>query len=268
MKVAIAQFKTSTDKEENLQKAISYIHKSGKEGADFVILPEFFMGLTLGDSAKRPVDYAEPIDGSFVQQLCSAAKENHVYVIGGIFELSDEDVNRAHNTTVVINKQGKLLYRYRKTHLCDSFSSKESDTIIPGKEAFPIIETEFGKLGLVVCYELRFPEVTRQLILNQADFIIVSSAWYNGILKEDHWEVLLRARAIENTTFMIAANQTGNIFSGRSMIVDPMGVVVSSTGEEEDLIVTTIDLDRIQRVRNIVSNMEHRRPELYGNLIE
>ncbi|USG65511.1 hypothetical protein NDK47_25965 [Brevibacillus ruminantium] len=108
--------------------------------------------------------------------------------------------------------------------------------------------------------------MSRQLALEGADFLIVSAGWYGGILKEDHWEVLVRARAIENTTFVCAANQTGNIFSGRSMVADPMGVILASGGEEEGLILAEIDQNRVKRVKDKLPSMVHRRPEFYAKL--
>jgi predicted amidohydrolase len=266
MKVAIAQLKTTTDKAENLQKAKEYIAKSKNLGADFVVLPEMFMGYTSVTSGILPADIAEPIDGPFVHGLLEAARQNQIYVVCGMYESEEDEGRRAYNTTVIINKSGELLYNYRKTHLCDAFTYKESDSIIPGAEPFQVIDTEFGKLGLIVCYELRFPEVTRQLMLEKADFLFVSAGWYGGILKEEHWEILIRARAIENTTFVCAANQTGNVFSGRSMIVDPMGVILASAGEEEAIVLAEIDLERVKRVKERLPSMDHRRPKLYSNL--
>lgn len=264
MKVAVAQLNSSTDKNENLEKAKRYIKRAKDAGADFVVLPELYMAYTPPSSELKPADYAEPLDGQFVSGLADAAGQNQIHVICGIFESSPNDTERAFNTTVFIGKSGDLLHAYQKTHLYDAFNYKESDTIIPGSQGNMVLETEFGNIGIMVCYEIRFPEISRKLALGGADFFFIPSGWVAGTMKEDHWQTILRARAIENTAYVFAANQVGNTFTGRSMIIDPMGVVLASAGEEENLIVSKIDPDRIRRVREKLPSVADRRPELYG----
>ncbi|MFJ7730157.1 carbon-nitrogen hydrolase family protein [Neobacillus sp. NPDC097160] len=264
MKVAIAQLTTSVDKLDNLKKAKNYIAKAKGMGADFVILPELYMALATPSSGILPVEVAEPLDGPFVTGLSEMARENEIYVVCGIFESKVDDDQRAYNTTVFIDRSGEVLQSYRKTHLYDAFSYKESDTIVPGKNQYKVVETEFGKIGLMVCYEIRFPEIARQLALQEADILFIPAGWVAGTMKEDHWETLLRARAIENTVFVCASNQVGNIFSGRSLMVDPMGVITASGGEEETLIMTDIELDRVHRVREKLPSVIHRKPEFYA----
>ncbi|MFF2449154.1 carbon-nitrogen hydrolase family protein [Neobacillus sp. NPDC058068] len=263
MRVAIAQLSTSVDKTANLEKAIQYIAKAKSLSADFVIIPEFYMVLATPKSGVLPVDAAEPLDGPFVTALKEAARENEIYVICGLYESKPDDQKRAYNTTVFIDRSGQLAHSYRKTHLYDAFSYNESETIIPGDNQYQVVETEFGKIGLMVCYELRFPEIARQFALQGADILFVPAGWVAGPMKEDHWQTLIRARAIENTMFVCGANLVGDIFSGRSIIVDPMGVMLASAGEEETLIVSDIDLDRIQRVREKLPSVRHRKPEFY-----
>lgn len=265
MKVAIAQLSTSVDKISNLEKAKTYIAKAKGLGADFVIFPEFYMALAVPGSGVLPVDVAEPLDGPFVTGLAEAARENEIHVVCGIFESMKDDERRAYNTTVFLDRSGQILQSYRKTHLYDAFNNKESDTVIPGDNHYRVVETEFGKIGLMVCYELRFPEIARQLALQEADILFVPAGWFAGAMKEEHWEILIRARAIENTVFVCAPNQAGNFFTGRSMIVDPMGVITTSAGEEETLIMSHIDLDRVQRVREKLPSVIHRKPEFYVN---
>ncbi|MBL4954674.1 carbon-nitrogen hydrolase family protein [Neobacillus sp. OS1-32] len=265
MRVAIAQLTTSAEKEANLSKARTYIAKAKSFGADVVILPEYFMGLATPRNGILPVDLAEPLDGPFVTALRQAAAENHIYVVCGVYESKIGDEKRAYNTSVFINRSGELLHAYRKTHLYDAFNHKESDTIISGENPYTIVETEFGKIGLMVCYELRFPEIARQFALQEAAILFVPAAWVYGTLKEDHWETLIRARAIENTMFVFGANQVGNMYTGRSLIVDPMGVIVASGGEEETLILADIDVNRIERVREKLPSVRDRKPEFYSN---
>lgn len=263
MRVAVAQLSSSLDKVSNLKKAKEYITRAKSVGADFILLPELYMAATTPNSGVLPSEVAEPLDGPFVTGLIEAARENEVYVVCGIFESKPDDANRAYNTTVFINRTGELLKAYRKTHLYDAFAYKESDTVAQGENPYQSVDTEFGKIGLMVCYEVRFPEIARQFALQGADILFMPAGWVAGPMKEEHWETLIRARAIENTMFICAADQVGNIFAGRSMVVDPMGIVLSSAGEEETLLIANIDLDRIQRVRGNLPSVGHRRPELY-----
>lgn len=264
MKVSIAQLSSSLDKEANLQKAIEYIKEAKKHGADIVVLPEMYMALIIPGSGVLPVDVAEPLEGLFVQGLRDAASKHQIYVICGVFEAKENAELRAYNTTVFIDRTGKIIQVYRKTHLYDAFNYLESDTIVAGENDYQVVETEFGKIGLMVCYELRFPEIARQLALQGADMIIVPAGWVKGPMKEEHWQVLVKARAIENTVFIIAANQVGNIYTGRSMVVDPMGVVLANGGEEETIFQTDINCDRIERVRAKLPSVKDRRPKFYS----
>jgi predicted amidohydrolase len=264
MKVAAVQLKSSSDKVANLQKAKEYIKKAKELGADFVLLPEMYMAFLhpkLGQS--RYSEVAEPLDGPFVSGLADCARENQVYVICGIFESKPGENTRAYNTTVFLGRNGELLQAYHKTHLYDAFNYKESDSIIPGMIPQDVIETEFGKVGMMVCYEIRFPEISRRLAMKGADFLFIPSAWVNGVMKEEHWKTLLRARAIENTVYVFAADQIGNNFSGQSMIIDPMGVIKANAGEEETIILSEIDLERIKRVREKLPSVSDRRKEFY-----
>lgn len=263
MKVAVAQLTSTLDKTQNLQKAVAYVEKAKAAGADFVIFPEMYSAAATPKSGVRPSEVAEPLDGPFVSRLAQAARENGIYVVCGVYESIEGDPDRAYNTTVFFNRSGELIKSYRKTHLYDAFSYIESDYISAGDSPYEIVETEFGKIGLIVCYEVRFPEIARQYALQGADMLFVPAGWVAGPMKEDHWETLVRTRAIENTMFVCAADQVGNIFAGRSMIVDPMGVVVASAGEEETLLVAELDLERIQRVRGKLPSVANRRPELY-----
>lgn len=265
MKVAIAQLTSTLDKTQNLQKAVEYVGKAKAAGADFVIFPEMYSAAATPKSGVRPSEVAESLDGPFVSGLAQAAREQGIYVVCGVYESIEGDQDRAYNTTVFFNRSGELIKAYRKTHLYDAFSYMESDYIAAGNTPYEIIETEFGKIGLIVCYEVRFPEIARQFALQGADLLFVPAGWVAGPMKEDHWETLVRTRAIENTMFVCAADQVGNIFAGRSMIVDPMGVIVASAGEEETLLVAELDLDRIQRVRGKLPSVSNRRPELYTN---
>ena len=228
MKVSLAQVKSSADKNENLGKAEMYIKQAKELGSDFIVLPEMFMAYVPSDSTIKPADIAEPIDGPFVSKLKQYAKAYQIYVIFGVYESDSNSNELAYNTVICLNRSGELLQAYRKTHLYDAFNYKESDTITSGTSSAEVIETEFGKIGIMVCYEIRFPEISRKLVMDGADFIFVPTGWVAGDMKEDHWQIILRARAIENTVYMFGANQVKNMFTGRSMIVDPMALSKSA----------------------------------------
>lgn len=266
MKVAVAQLKSSADKNANLQKAKEYIKNAKEMGADFVLLPEMYMAFLHPKLGVKYAEIAEPLDGPFVRGLAECAKENKIYVIGGVYESKPGESEKVYNTTVFLNRSGELLQVYRKTHLYDAFNYKESDSFIPGSKPPEVIDTEFGKVGLMVCYEVRFPEISRRLAVNGADFLFIPAAWVSGAMKEDHWRTLLRARAIENTVYIFAADQAENAYSGQSMIIDPMGVVKANAGEEETLIISEIDPDRIKRVREKNPCVAGRRPEFYTSI--
>jgi len=261
MRVAVAQLMSSPDKTANLEKAKKYIEKAKKMGADFVVIPETFM--VFPAPGVNYADVAETLDGPFVTGLKEAAKENQIYVVCGMYEPEKGENVRAYNTTVVLNREGKIIHKYRKTHLYDAFAYQESKSVIPGDGPLQVFETEFGKIGLMVCYELRFPEIARQLAMQGADVIMVPTAWLMGYLKEEQFEILIRSRAIENTVYVCASDQVGNSISGRSMIVDPMGLIIGSTGEEESIFAADIDPDRIRRVREKNPCVAQRRTEFY-----
>jgi len=134
---------------------------------------------------------------------------------------------------------------------------------VPGNAPPEVVRTPLGTFGLLVCYELRFPELSRRLALAGADVLLLPAAWVAGALKEHHWTTLLRARAIENTMFVAAADQAGNVFVGRSMLVDPMGIAVAAGGEEPGLVVGDADIERIARVRETLPVLQHRREDVY-----
>ena len=176
-----------------------------------------------------------------------------------MFETCDTDPDRAYNTLVAVRPDGTLAGSYRKIHLYDAFGYRESDRLAPGDSDPLSVSVGDHRLGLITCYDLRFPELTRSLATDGADVLVVPAAWIRGPLKEDHWMTLLRARAIENTCYVAAADQCGDAYSGRSMLIDPMGVVVASLGEEVGTCVGDVDTERVGSVRRRNPTLEHAR---------
>ncbi len=264
MRIALGQLAASAQKEENLEAARRAVRDARSGGADLLLLPELFMAFLTPQSGIPPAAAAEPLDGPFVSTLAREARAHSLFIGCGVWESVPGERTRAHNTAVLLGPDGSLLLSYRKTHLYDAFGFRESDLTVPGDRAPRTVRTALGTFGLLVCYELRFPELARMLALDGADVILLPSAWIAGPLKEAHWTTLIGARAIENTLFIAAADQAGDRRIGCSRLVDPMGVALASGGEAADIIFGTIDLARIDQVREKLPSLHQRREEIYA----
>jgi deaminated glutathione amidase len=263
MRIALGQLVSSARKEENLEAARHAIREARRNGADLLLLPEVFMTYLAPSDSRTAASVAEPTDGHFVSALAHEARAHNLYVGCGIWEKVPGEHIRAFNTAVLLGPRGDLLLAYRKTHRYDAFGFRESDRTIAGTDAPGTVRTPLGTLALLVCYELRFPELMRMITLDGADVILLPAAWVVGSLKEQHWMTLVQARAIENTVFVAAANQVGTMCTGRSLLVDPMGVILADGGEEPGLVLGEVDLERIARVREKLPVLAHRREEIY-----
>jgi predicted amidohydrolase len=265
MLIAAAQMQSSAMPEENLMQAETAIKIAAGRGAKLIIFPEIFMswpGIE-GFQAEFARGVAQSLDGPFVRGLMKSARDAGVWVVSGMLEIAVKTEDKVYNTTVVLDDQGKLVRAYRKTHLFDAFGHQESAVFAAGDQLFEPLETPFGRMGLFVCYELRFPEIARYQAARGVDFFIVPSGWVDGRMKEVHWRHLMLARAIENTAYMFASDQVGNQFLGRSLLVDPLGVILAEGSENEGIIYAELDLERVAEVRGKVPSIAHRRVELY-----
>lgn len=255
MRVALVQLAAGTDVAENVA-AVRRLTKG--VAADLIVLPEAVMhDFGKPDLPLGPV--AQSLDGPFAAALAELAREHQATVIGGMFERSD-DPDRPYNTLLAVGPDGALLGSYRKVQLYDSFGYSESERLRAGEPVPSVVDVQGVRLGLLTCYDLRFPEQSRALVDAGADALVVPAAWLRGPLKEDHWQTLLRARAIENTVYMVAAAQTGRSYCGLSMLVDPLGVVVASLGDDEGSLTAELDPARIESARDRNPALRHRRP--------
>jgi predicted amidohydrolase len=256
--IAVAQFAPLDDGVDNLATIRSLCEAAVGRGAKLVVFPEYasYFSPTLGQGF---VDAAEPIDGPFIQGVRALATELDVHLVVGLVERIDEP-SRFSNTLVAVSPRGDILATYRKLHLYDAFGEKESTWVKPGEIKPPEV-FRFGDftVGLQTCYDLRFPEVTRRLVDAGVDLVLVPSEWVRGPLKEHHWRTLIVARALENTIYVAAADHTPPIGVGNSMIVDPMGVVLASSGEAVDVAVATISPDRVAATRQVNPVLQLRR---------
>ncbi|AZU62545.1 carbon-nitrogen hydrolase family protein [Neobacillus mesonae] len=267
MKIAVVQQNSHEDKKANISKALHFIDEAASKGANLVVLPEYVD--YMGDDTQK-LRIAETIPGPTSEAFSKKAKEHGIYLnCGSMAEIADG--KRVYNTSLLINDNGEIIAKYRKTHLYDAdfkgrFSEKESDSIIPGYELVTA-ETPFGKVGLTICYDIRFPELYRSLALQGCKILFVPAAFplYTGA---NHWEILLRARAIENQCYIVAAGQFGTAkpnrtLYGNSMIINPWGTVVARAPESEGIIIHDIDMEYLEKVRDNMHCFSHRRPDVY-----
>jgi deaminated glutathione amidase len=268
--VALVQMKSSESKDENLRLSLNYIKEAAKKKASLICFPEFQMAFSPNyQSAKQLTRLAESVNGgNFVFTLCSAAKRNKINVVATIYERNvnnsnAKNSNRVFDTAVMITNKGIIRSVYRKIHLYDALGFKESIKMMAGNIIEKPIKTAVGNVGLMICYDIRFPEMSRILTVEGANVLAVPSAWVHGIMKEEHWQTMLKARAIENGSYVIAPDQVGNIFSGRSMVVDPFGVTLIDMGNRDGMEVIEIDKSRIQKVRESLPLLNNRRTDVY-----
>ncbi len=266
-RIGIVQMNSSDQFTENLEYSLNKIREAADEGVDLLAFPETFLYVGKDHEEKHRV--AQTLDGQLVQtfQEC-ASKYNLSILLGSIYEKTQEDSERLYNTSILINRQGELNGVYRKIHMCDAptLGYNESDGIKPGNIPV-IVDHEVGKLGLTICYDLRFPELFRHMTAQGAQIVFVPAAFflYTG---KHHWLPLLIARAIENQVYIVAPNQWGEHHEGRvsygsSVIIDPWGSVICCASERAELVSAVVDLDYLREVRENMPLLNHGRPELY-----
>ena len=266
MKVAIVQFKASTNKETNLKKIINFISKASQNKAKLVTFPEFMMFYTSSSqSPKQLAGLAETINGNFVSEIAKSAKENHIQVVGSFYEKSAKK-DRVYDTSFVIDKTGKVISTYRKIHLYDALGFRESDKMTSGSKIAKPVKTSVGKVGMMICYDLRFPEMSRSLAAAGSEVLVAPSAWVKGDMKEEHWLTINKTRAIENGCYVIAPDQVGNIYCGRSVIVDPYGKILVDMKKKQGIAYADIDLKKIKQIRKVLPLLKNRRTDIYPTL--
>jgi deaminated glutathione amidase len=263
-KVAIAQIKSSIAKEENLRTAISMIEQAGRGGAELISFPEFLMAFSPASQSPEELSkIAEAVDGRFISTLCAAASKNRVAVLATIYETSATP-NRVFDTAVWLDAFGNVAMTYRKIHLYDAFGFKESDKFESGSAISPPVISGECRFGVMICYDLRFPEMARILALEGANILVAPAGWIQGDLKVDHWQTMIKARALENGCYIIAPGQTGNLYIGHSMVVDPLGRTIVDLGERENLAVVELNLALVLETREKLPLLQNRRADVYA----
>lgn len=268
VRVAAIQLTTSGDKEANLATAWRLVVQAAAAGAKLVVLPEKW---NLIDSERRQVVGAETLDGASLAAARGWARAHRIVLVAGSISESVPGTDRAYNTSVLIQPDGTIAAAYRKLHLFDvevgGHTYRESGGAIPGDEVV-VCDALGHRIGMSVCYDLRFPELFRSLAKAGAEILTVPAA-FTATTGKAHWEPLLRARAIENQAFVIAAGQvgthaTGTDSHGHSMIIDPWGVILSEAHDGEDVIVADLDFNELARVRRTLPALAHRRNDIFG----
>ena len=266
MKAAVVQFKASTNKDVNLKKILSYISKAAAKDATLVAFPEFMMFYTNStQTPKQLASLAENINGSFVKSIANAAKENKIQVVGSFYEKSRKK-DRVYDTSFVIDKTGKIISTYRKIHLYDALGFRESDKMTSGSKIAKPVKTSLGKIGMMICYDLRFPEMSRSLAVAGSEVLVAPSAWVKGKMKEEHWITINKTRAIENGCYVIAPDQVGNIYCGRSLVVDPYGKILLDMKKKQGIGFVKIDLKNVKQTRKVLPLLKNRRTDVYPTL--
>jgi len=267
-RVAVCQMDSKDDKDTNMTSALSLLDEAAKAGADMAALPEMF---TFMGKKDEYCGAAEEIPGSVTEKLSEKASEHDMWVHGGsMFEVANED-DKVHNTTVVFGPDGEQKAKYRKIHLFDveigdDVVTKESERVVRG-EKIVTVDTDFATVGLSICYDLRFPELFSSLANRGADVIVLPAAFTKHTGK-DHWQSLLRARAIETQSYVVAPGQIGDKPSGipsfgRSLVADPWGNVVTKASDTVGVITADLDLDYQDTVRRELPSLKHKCPKIY-----
>lgn len=265
-KLALIQMKVSEDKAQNVQRAMDNVNRLAGRGAQVIVLPEMF---NCPYDTNCFAEYAELEGGETWLEMSHAARKNNIYLIGG--SIPEREGKKIYNTCFIFGPDGEQIGKHRKLHLFDininkGQSFKESDAVTAGKSV-TIVETQFGKIGVALCYDIRFPELSRKMVLKGAKMLVYPAA-FNMTTGPVHWELLFRSRAVDNQVFTVGCapardEESNYITYGHSIVVSPWGDVVGSLNEEEGFLMGVVDFTEVERMREQLPLLKHRRPELY-----
>ena len=257
MHLALIQLCSTIDSVTNRAEIESQLAELGEtDRLDLVLLPEASMH-DFGSADHDLTAVAETLDGPFVTMLGEQAARLEATIIAGMFEATSQGL--PFNTLVVVGPDGTLRETYRKIHLYDSFGYKESDRLLPGDLTPTVVDIAGRKVGLMTCYDLRFPEHARALVDAGADMLVIPAAWVAGDHKLDHWRTLLAARAIENTVHVAAAAQGGERYTGHSLVADPWGSILVEAETTRAIVRATVPFEEVTRARGVNPSLANRR---------
>ncbi|MDO4393684.1 MAG: carbon-nitrogen hydrolase family protein [Bacillota bacterium] len=265
-KLALCQLKGSYDKNESRETVRKYVTEAAGNGADVIVLPEMWDCPYSNDYFR---EYAETENGETVRFMSELAAGLGIYLIGG--SIAELDGDKVYNTAFCFDREGKIIGKHRKAHLFDidvegRIRFMESETLTAG-DSSTVIDTEFGKMGIAICYDVRFPELFRRMTLDGARIVILPAA-FNITTGTAHWDITMRARALDNQIYFAAnspARDEDGIYVayGNSCVVSPWGDFVAHADEKECIVYADIDFDYEDSIRNQLPLLKHRRPELY-----
>lgn len=267
IKIAAIQMSTVADKMENVRTVKTYLEKIKDENPDFVILPEMFC--CPYQTENFPI-YAEKEGGPVWQQLSGYAKQYGIYLIGGSMPEKDAEGN-VYNTSYIFDREGKQIGKHRKVHLFDidvkgGQTFKESDTLTAG-DSDTVFDTEFGKIGVMLCFDIRFPELSRMMVNDGAKVIFVPAA-FNMTTGPAHWELSFRTRALDNQIYMVGCAPARDVLAGyiswgHSIVTDPWGRVTDMLDEKKGILLAELDMDYEEQVREELPLLKSRRKDIY-----
>ena len=268
IKVAICQMGASKTAQENLQTITNMAHKAKKMAGnhlDVIVFPEYSY---FAPDQQSDTQVPETIPGKFSEHMCQLAMDLNVNLIPGSF-MRMAPGGKYYNTLMFIDRQGKILATYDKIHLFNALGCDEGASVEPGTESC-VFDTEFGRVGMMVCYDLRFPELARGMVQQGADILFVPAMFPGGDTlppRTDHWDALVSSCALLNLTYTVAVNQYGHVYDaipfGRSRVLDPWGTMIAQCRNCEDIAFAYIDLEYQKKVRASVASWENRRPDVY-----
>ena len=255
MLVAAAQFAVTPDWQANARSCVELMRQAAGAGASLLVLPEALLARADNDP-DLSVNSAQALTGGFLSLLRSESQGNNLTTILTIHVPSGE--GRATNTLVAL-RGGEIVAQYQKLHLYDAFNMQESRRVDAGQQIPPLIDVDGMRVGLMTCYDIRFPELALTLALNGAQLLVLPAAWVRGPLKEHHWASLLAARALDTTCYMVAAGECGSRNIGQSRIVCPLGVTLAGAADGPQMIFAQVSADYVAQVRERLPVLQNRR---------
>ena len=259
-KVALAQTAHPVDGDV-IKMVASHCEKAASQGAKLIVFPESLM-TRYEEEHHAFQKAAEALDGAFCTAMNRLARRYGVWIIYTVNELNPQS-EKPFNTAVLVDDAGAVKSVYRKVHLFDSATTTESERMSKGEKLSAVVEAPFGRLGIGICYDLRFPEFARRLALQGADILIYPAAWVSGENKVLQWKTLLAARAVENCAYAIGISRCDEGYCGNSAVFSPQGVEVASCANDEELLICEIDLSENKRAREAIPVLSNRRDDLY-----
>ncbi|MEG0250101.1 MAG: carbon-nitrogen hydrolase family protein [Peptostreptococcus sp.] len=266
-KVGIVQMNVGNDKVKNIEKAIRMIKEAADNGAELVLLPEIFMCPYNNQCFS---EYAEEFPGETSKAMMKAAKESSIYLLAG--SIPEKSDGKIYNSSYFYNREGVLIAKHRKMHLFDiniegGQKFKESDVLTPGDD-FTVVDTDLGKIGIAICYDVRFPEYFRAMTMLGAEVVLLPAA-FNMTTGPAHWEMSIRMRAVDNQIYMIAAapardESSSYVSYANSMVVSPWGTIEASAGIDEKILYSEVNSGKLAKVRKELPLLKHLRKDKYA----